>query len=89
MDGIALVVLVPASGAATIAAVEVLSQGTEWPVEWPLVVPIVAPLTLIVVALWSYLPAMRATLAPSAIGGAARDVRCLIRRPRPQRTRVR
>ena len=68
---LAMVVLVPASGAATIAAIEVLSQGTEWPVRWPLAIPILAPLTLIVVALWSYLPAMRANASAATVGGAA------------------
>jgi hypothetical protein len=68
---VALVVLVPASGAATVAAIEVLSQGTEWPVKWPLIVPILAPLILIVVAVWSYSPSLRAMTAPRAIGGVA------------------
>ena len=68
---VALVVLVPASGAATVAAIEVLSQGTEWPVKWPLIVPVLAPLALMAIALWSYLPAMRVALSPSVAGGVA------------------
>ena len=68
---VALLLLVPASGAATVAAIEVLSQGTEWPVKWPLAVPILAPLVLIVVALWSYSPSMRAALSPATVGGVA------------------
>ena len=68
---IAMVVLVPASGAATVAAIEVLSQGTEWPVRWPLAVPVLAPLVLILLALWSYLPSLRASASPGAVGGVA------------------
>ena len=65
------VVLVPASGAATIAAIEVLSQGTEWPLKWPLVVPILAPGLLIAIALWTYLPSARAAASPPVVGAIA------------------
>lgn len=65
---IAAVVLVPASGAATVAAIELLSQGTEWPVRWPLVIPILAPALLIAFVLWTIVPAVRATAAGSSVG---------------------
>ena len=65
---IAAFVLVPASGAATIAAIEVMSQGTEWPVKWPLVIPIVAPAAILALALWTYLPSVRTLASPSVIG---------------------
>jgi hypothetical protein len=68
---VAMVVLVPASGAATIATIEVLSQGTEWPVRWPLAVPILAPFVVIAVALWSYLPSLRASTSPTVVGVVA------------------
>ena len=64
----AAIILVPASGAATVAAIEVLSQGTEWPVRWPLVIPILAPALLVAFALWTYLPPLRALVPASAVG---------------------
>ena len=62
---VASVVLVPASGAATIATIEIMSRGTEWPVRWPLVVPVLAPALLIGLALWIAMPSVRA-MAPGA-----------------------
>jgi hypothetical protein len=66
---VAAVVLVPASGAATIGAIEIMSQGTEWPVKWPLAVPILAPGLLIGMALWAYVPSLRAMAPASIVGG--------------------
>jgi hypothetical protein len=65
---IASVILVPASGAATIAAIEIMSQGTEWPVRWPLVIPALAPALIIGLALWTALPSVRG-LAPASVAG--------------------
>ena len=68
---IAAVVLVPASGAATIAAIEIMSQGTEWPVRWPIVIPVAAPGLIIGLALWTALPSVRALSPASVAGGIA------------------
>lgn len=63
---IAAVALIPASTAATIAAIELLSQRSEWPAQWPIVIPVAAPALLIGFALWNYLPSLRA-LMPASI----------------------
>lgn len=68
---IAAVVLVPASGAATIAAIEIMSQGTEWPVRWPLLIPAAAPGLLIILALWTALPSVRGLAPAAVVGGVA------------------
>ena len=75
---IAAVVLVPASGAATIAAVEILSQGTEWPVRWPLAIPVLAPAMLIALALWSCAPSLHARMPGPALGGFALTMLALL-----------
>ena len=63
----AAVILVPASGAATLVAMNLMSGHPD--VKWPLVVPVLAPLLLISFALWSYFPAIRSIL-PSGAAGA-------------------
>jgi hypothetical protein len=60
---LAAVVLVPAGGVATIGAIEVMSQVTEWPVKWPLLVPIFAPALVVVLALWTYVPSMHTAVS--------------------------
>ena len=65
---IAAVVVLPASGAATVAAIELLSQNTEWPVRWPLAIPVLAPALLVAIALWAYVPSLRA-MAPAPVVG--------------------
>ena len=68
---IAAVILVPASGAATIAAIELLSQSTEWPVRWPLAIPVLAPALLVAMALWGYIPSVRAVAPAPVVGTVA------------------
>jgi hypothetical protein len=68
---IAAVILVPASGAATIAAIEIMSQGTEWPVRWPLTIPVLAPALIVALALWTALPSIHGLASASAAGGIA------------------
>jgi len=75
---VAALVLVPASGAATIATIEIMSQGTEWPVRWPLVIPSLAPALLIGVALWTALPSVRAVSPGPATAAAALGVLALL-----------
>lgn len=59
-------ILVPASGAAALAAVQLLSD-SFYQARWPLVVPVLAPLLLVGFALWAYLPSLhRAVPAPTA-----------------------
>ena len=65
---VAALVLVPASGIATVAAVEILGQGTEWPTRWPLVIPALAPALLIALALWAYAPSLRGLVSATATG---------------------
>jgi hypothetical protein len=61
---LAAVILVPASGASALAAMNLMSGHPG--VRWPLVIPVLAPLLLIALSLWSYFPAVR-----SALPGAA------------------
>ena len=68
---VAAVILVPASGAATIASIEIMSHGTEWPVRWPLLIPALAPALIIALALWTRMPALRGLLPASVAGGIA------------------
>jgi hypothetical protein len=63
----AAVILVPASGAATLVAMNLMSGHPG--VKWPMVLPLLAPLLLISIALWSYFPAIRSTV-PSGAAGA-------------------
>ena len=65
---VAGVLLIPAAGAATVGAIQVLSQGTEWPVRWPLAVPILAPALAIALAFWCFLPSFRGAASPPLIG---------------------
>ena len=60
----AAVILVPASGAAALVAMNLMSGQPD--VKWPLVIPVLAPLLLISFALWSYFPAIRSTVPPGA-----------------------
>jgi hypothetical protein len=75
---VAALVLVPASGAATVAAVEILGQGTEWPVRWPLVIPVVAPALLIAFALWAYVPSLRGMASATATGAVVFSALALV-----------
>jgi hypothetical protein len=59
--------LVPASGAAALAAGQLLGS-TFYRAKWPLVVPILLPLLLVGFALWAYLPLFQAILSPAMAG---------------------
>src|SRR5258706_4360816 len=50
---VALLILVPASGAAALGALYLLSSHAVSPAKWPIVVPALAPLCLIAYALWA------------------------------------
>jgi hypothetical protein len=68
---LAAVLLLPASGAAALAAVRLLSDAF-YRAQWPIVIPAVSPLVIIAFALWAYLPAFRGAVpatAASAISG--------------------
>jgi hypothetical protein len=64
---LAAVILVPASGASALAAMNLMSGHPG--VRWPLVIPVLAPLLLIALSLWSYFPAIHSTV-PSGAAGA-------------------
>ena len=59
-------ILVPASGAATLVAMNLMSGHPD--VKWPLALPVLAPLLLLGFALWSYLPALRSAIPASTAG---------------------
>jgi hypothetical protein len=62
---LAAVLLVPASGAAAVAAVQLLAD-TFYPARWPIVVPALAPFLIVAFALWAYFPAFRHTVPATA-----------------------
>jgi hypothetical protein len=61
---IAMVILLPATGAATIGAMVLMSGHPD--VRWPLVIPVFAPALLIGYALWAYFPGVKASVPPAA-----------------------
>jgi hypothetical protein len=65
---VAAIVLLPASGAAAVAAIHLLSD-SFYQSRWPMVIPILAPVLILAVALWVYLPAWRQAI-PSATAGS-------------------
>ena len=62
---LAALLLLPASGAAALAAVQLLAD-TFYRAKWPIVIPAVAPLLVIGFALWAYLPALRHAVPAAA-----------------------
>jgi hypothetical protein len=73
---IALILLVPASGAAALGALKLLSSHATTVVKWPIVIPALAPLCLIGYSLWTAVPAINAAVSSSAahlgfLGGLA------------------
>ncbi len=65
---LAAVILVPASAAAALSVVQMLS-GDFYRAKWPLVVPILAPLLILAYAIWGYFPSLRAAIPSPAAGG--------------------
>jgi hypothetical protein len=66
---VAAFILVPASGAAALAAGDLLKDLKVLPVRWIVVVPIAAPLLIAGYSIWSIVPALRAAL-PANVAGA-------------------
>jgi hypothetical protein len=64
-SAICAVVLLPASCAATIAAIAILKDATES--RWPIVVPVLAPMLLLSYAVWLYFPRVRALVAAQTV----------------------
>jgi hypothetical protein len=64
---VAAMVLLPASGAAAVAAIHLLSD-RFYQSRWPIVIPILAPVLIVAVAVWVYLPAWRQAV-PAATAG--------------------
>jgi hypothetical protein len=56
----------PASGAATIAAILLLSDRTA--ARWPIVVPVLLPPLLATYSIWAYFPALREKIPARKIG---------------------
>ena len=63
---IAVLVLIAASGAAALAAIQLLSDSL-YRARWPILVPVLAPLLIIGFSLWAWFPGLR----PSFPGGRA------------------
>jgi hypothetical protein len=61
------VLLIPASGAAALGAIHVLSADPHQP-RWPAAVVLVVPGLIVAFAVWSFVPAIR-NLVPSRIAG--------------------
>jgi len=62
--GIVAVFLMPFSGAATIAAIDMCSRH----MKWAIIFPVVLPLLIALYALWARTPKLRATIGIEAIG---------------------
>lgn len=60
------IVLLPLSGAATLATIELLARQPEVG-RWPMVVPAFIPAMILAYALWATSPALRAAIAPAAV----------------------
>lgn len=60
------VLLIPLSGAATIAAVDLLKGRLDTLAKWPIVMPILVPLLIMLYAVRSYFPAVRARVPANA-----------------------
>jgi hypothetical protein len=65
---VAALILVPGSGAAAIAAVNLLAD-TFYKSKWPVAIPAFAPLLIIAFALWAFYPALQGRI--SAINASA------------------
>ena len=62
-------VLHPASCAATLAAIRLMS-GQLNKTHWPIVIPVLAPALMIAYASWAYLPSFRAAVSATVAGAA-------------------
>jgi hypothetical protein len=56
---VAATILIPASGIATMIALDLLARPYEAPFRWPLVVPALIPPLIIAFCLWALLPSLR------------------------------
>ena len=65
----AALILIPASGIASIRALELLSRPSLSPHYWPIVVPAVAPPLIILFCLWAIYAPLRAIVPAAAAGG--------------------
>ncbi len=67
----AAVFLLPASGAAALATIDLLASPQSPPYSWPLIIPAIAPVLILAFAFWSLLPALRTKIPPLLAGGVA------------------
>ncbi len=58
--------LVPLSGAAALASINLLQGRVDTLAEWPLIVPLLAPPLIMLYAAWSFYPALRSSVPPNA-----------------------
>jgi hypothetical protein len=66
---LAAVVLLPASGAAALAAAQLLAD-PFYTARWPIIIPALAPLAIIAYALWVYLPSIHKAVPATAASWA-------------------
>ncbi|MGH7693421.1 MAG: hypothetical protein ACRENH_00490, partial [Gemmatimonadaceae bacterium] len=57
--------LVPLSGAAALASINLLQGRMDTLAKWPLIVPLLAPLLIMLYAAWSFYPALRSSVPPN------------------------
>lgn len=62
-------VLIPASGFAAMAALDLLATRYLPPFRWPLIVPVLVPPLVVAVCFWALLPALRARIKAVSAGG--------------------
>lgn len=62
-SGIALLILLPASGLAAFSALQLLSDRTAPPFLWPIVTPAMVPPVMVIFGFWALLPPLRNAVA--------------------------
>lgn len=69
--GVATAILIPASGFAAMAALELLTHPGEPPFRWPLVIPALVPPLVVIFCFWALVPLLRAAIPASLAAGFA------------------
>jgi len=68
---LAAAILIPASGLASISALELLAKPQDAPFLWPIVIPALAPPLVVAFCYWALLPQVRSRVRALVAGGTA------------------
>jgi hypothetical protein len=69
LGALAALILIPASGLAAFAALELQARPEVSPLRWPLVVPALVPPLVMAFCVWALLPSLRAAIPARIAGG--------------------